>query len=182
MSVSRRAGPPHFGHVHVDELRHLRQRRIAAPGERRHLRQLHRQLLVRHGDRRRPSRSRSSESACPSSAGAKCPSPSAGTAPRPCRCRASRRRRSSAVMTAGRFLSGVFAGIDQPPVVRSSPRSSSAGRRRRRRRGTTMRIGRSYLRGELEVALVVRRHGHDRAGAVLGEHEVRDPDRHCPGR
>ena len=34
------------------------------------------------------------------------------------------------------------------------------------------------LLGELEVALVVRRHGHDRAGAVADEHVVGDPDRH----
>jgi hypothetical protein len=31
---------------------------------------------------------------------------------------------------------------------------------------------------ELEVSPVVRRHGHDRAGAVLGENEVADPDGH----
>ena len=32
--------------------------------------------------------------------------------------------------------------------------------------------------GELVVALVVRRHRHDRASAVAGEHVVGDPDRH----
>jgi hypothetical protein len=32
--------------------------------------------------------------------------------------------------------------------------------------------------GELEVALVVARHAHHRAGAVFAEHEVGDPDRH----
>ena len=36
---------------------------------------------------------------------------------------------------------------------------------------------------ELEVALVVRRHRHNGARAVLGEHEIRDPDRHvAPGK
>ena len=34
------------------------------------------------------------------------------------------------------------------------------------------------LAGELEVALVVRGHGHHRAGAVVAEDEVRDPDGH----
>ncbi len=34
------------------------------------------------------------------------------------------------------------------------------------------------LPGKLEIALVVRRHGHDRAGAVAGQHIVGDPDRH----
>ena len=31
--------------------------------------------------------------------------------------------------------------------------------------------------GEVQVALVVRRHGHDRAGAVVGQHVVARPDR-----
>ena len=34
------------------------------------------------------------------------------------------------------------------------------------------------LPGELEIALVVRGHGHDRARAVLAQHEIGDPDRH----
>ena len=33
---------------------------------------------------------------------------------------------------------------------------------------------------ELEVALIVSRHAHHGARAVLAEHEVRDPDRHRP--
>ena len=41
----------------------------------------------------------------------------------------------------------------------------------------TGRIGMPYLRAEFEVALVVRRHGHDRARAVAHQHEVADPDR-----
>src|SRR6185436_4403675 len=38
--------------------------------------------------------------------------------------------------------------------------------------------GQAVLARELEIALVVARDAHDRAGAVLAEHEVRDPDRH----
>ena len=34
------------------------------------------------------------------------------------------------------------------------------------------------LLGEFEVAFVVCRHGHDRAGAVADQHVVGDPDRH----
>ena len=37
--------------------------------------------------------------------------------------------------------------------------------------------GQVELLGELEVALVVRRHGHDRAGAVVHQDVVGDPDR-----
>ena len=36
--------------------------------------------------------------------------------------------------------------------------------------------GQAETRGELEVALIVGRHGHDGAGAVGHEHEIRDPD------
>ena len=36
--------------------------------------------------------------------------------------------------------------------------------------------GQIELRGELEVARVMRRHGHDRAGAVAGENVIGDPD------
>ena len=56
-------------------------------------------------------------------------------------------------------------------IVSTVAAAPSAGR-------TTTVIGRLYLRRELEVALIVRRHGHHRAGAVLAEHEVGDPDRH----
>ena len=38
-------------------------------------------------------------------------------------------------------------------------------------------IGRSYLRGEVEVALVVRRAAEDGAGAVVHQHEIGDVDR-----
>ena len=42
---------------------------------------------------------------------------------------------------------------------------------------TTATIGEIELLGELEVARVVRGHGHDRAGAVADQHVVGDPDR-----
>ena len=45
-----------------------------------------------------------------------------------------------------------------------------------RRAGSTTRMGRPILAGEREVALVVRRHGHDRAGAIGHQHVVGDPD------
>ncbi len=37
--------------------------------------------------------------------------------------------------------------------------------------------GQAKAAGELEVALVVGRHGHDRARAVASQHIVGDPDR-----
>ena len=33
------------------------------------------------------------------------------------------------------------------------------------------------LGGEFQIARVMRRHGHDRAGAVAGENIIGDPDR-----
>jgi hypothetical protein len=35
----------------------------------------------------------------------------------------------------------------------------------------------AVLGGEIEVALVVPRHGHDRAGAIIHQHEIGDVDR-----
>ena len=43
---------------------------------------------------------------------------------------------------------------------------------------TTGTIGSPNCLGEFEVALVVRRHGHDGAGAVADQHVVGDPNRH----
>ena len=40
----------------------------------------------------------------------------------------------------------------------------------------------AVLGRELEVALIVGRHGHHRAGAVFAQHEVRDPDRNAFAR
>ena len=45
------------------------------------------------------------------------------------------------------------------------------------RRPDHLAHGQAVRLGEVEVALVVRRHGHDRAGAVVGEDVVRDVDR-----
>ena len=42
---------------------------------------------------------------------------------------------------------------------------------------TTSMIGRSNFTREFVIALVVRGHGHDRAGAVAHQHVVGDPDR-----
>ena len=42
----------------------------------------------------------------------------------------------------------------------------------------TGRIGDAVLAAEFEIALVVRGHGHDGAGAVAHQHEVADPDGH----
>ena len=72
----------------------------------------------------------------------------------------------------------IGARVDQHAVRRRRPRPAP-----RRDNGgspggcTTTRTGRSYLRAELEVPLIVGGHRHDRAGAVVGQHEVRDPDR-----
>ena len=53
-----------------------------------------------------------------------------------------------------------LAGVDQDPVVADHRHDRQV-----------------ELLRELVVALVVRRHGHDRARAVLHQHVVRDPDR-----
>ena len=53
------------------------------------------------------------------------------------------------------------------------PAGDVAARRRDHRRT----IGSPCCLRELEVALVVRGHGHDRAGAVAHQHVVGDPDR-----
>jgi hypothetical protein len=45
-----------------------------------------------------------------------------------------------------------------------------------RRRFDDLDDGQVELRGELEVARVVARHGHDGAGAVADEHVVGNPD------
>ena len=117
VSVSRRAGPPHFGHVTFDELRDLRERRIAAAGEVRHLRQLDRQLFVRHrhdavllavdhGNRRAPvALARNAPVLQPvlHLALADALGFSASAIMR--------------LMTAGDSCAGVFARIHQPPVV-----------------------------------------------------------------
>ena len=44
------------------------------------------------------------------------------------------------------------------------------------RLATTWTDGQVEFRGELQIALVVRGHGHDRAGAVAGQDVIGDPD------
>ncbi|KAF5028666.1 hypothetical protein DSECCO2_656680 [anaerobic digester metagenome] len=74
-----------------------------------------------------------------------------------------------------------FAGIDQQ--ARLGPGGLHGGGVKR----VAFRLddhlhGQVVLAGEFEVALVVRGHGHDRAGAVFGQHEVGHPDGHAaPG-
>jgi hypothetical protein len=126
---------------------------------------------------RRISGNGSPESACPNSAGrempqslmrnvmAALPKPSA-SAWRPC---------------AARFFAGQpgpFAGILHDAVVSvnasvmvaPSASSPSTGR-------ITGRSAMPYLRAEFEIALIVRGHGHDGAGAVAHQDEVADPHR-----
>ena len=178
MSVSRRALPPHCRARHVDELGHLRQRRIAAAGEVRHLRQLDRQLLERHRhDAARVAVNHRNRRA---------PVPLARDAPvlqaelhgpladalllHPLAHARQRRLGRQA---------GELAGIDEPAVVFEGAVDLL---RRVAQLGIRMddNLDRQLvLRRKLEVALVVRRHRHDRASAVLAQHEVRDPDRNA---
>ena len=65
--------------------------------------------------------------------------------------------------------------IDRDAVVRRTPiDSSGALPGRAARPGTNRQV---ELLREFEIALVVRGHGHDRAGAVAHQHVVGDPDR-----
>ena len=82
-----------------------------------------------------------------------------------------------------------LGGVDQRRRSRCRGTGGWRTRRCRRRPGRraclTLGIGRRHhlddgqaeLRRELEVAVVVPRHGHDGAGAVLHQHVVGDPDR-----
>mmetsp|Transcript_66760 Transcript_66760/g.161182 ORF Transcript_66760/g.161182 Transcript_66760/m.161182 type:complete len:863 (-) Transcript_66760:217-2805(-) len=78
-----------------------------------------------------------------------------------------------------------LARVDRDAVLRESRLQRLARRRRR-----LAALGRLHhhldrqvvRRGELEVALVVRRHRHHGARAVTGEHIVRHPDRHRRAR
>ena len=94
--------------------------------------------------------------------------------------RARRASRRCAIASRARSL-------DMPvksPLAISRPSSTNALRRRRVDRSAVRRHDHlrdrqpCFLR-EIEVALVVRGHAHDRAGAVLGQHVVRHPDRHA---
>ncbi|OQC73242.1 MAG: hypothetical protein BWX45_00592 [Deltaproteobacteria bacterium ADurb.Bin002] len=70
-----------------------------------------------------------------------------------------------------------WAGVDQNPFI-----NVGLGHRRRIERPVFGRNDDDQLQieffGEFEVALVVRGHGHDAAGAVVGQNEVRGVNRH----
>ncbi len=76
-----------------------------------------------------------------------------------------------------RFLTIPRTGVDQGAVVRRRRRQRVSGRRRFARADDDA-DRQLILAGKLEVALVVGRHRHDRAGAVFRQDEVRHPDRH----
>src|SRR5262249_50977047 len=63
------------------------------------------------------------------------------------------------------LVEGLGPALDRPEVPSSH-------------RADDLLDGEAVGPGELEVAAVVRRHRHQRAGAVVAEHEVGDPDRH----
>ena len=177
VSVSRRAGPPQDGHVVATNASDCASGLPSDAAERDVLRQQDRQVPVRHGhdaarravdrrDRRAPvALARDEPVAQPVAdlAPARRPSPR------------SRRSRGG-----------------WPRTLRASRPSPPSGRgRRRARRACVMRVGiaspsgaavdrpdrKAVLARELEVALVVGRDAHDGARAVLGEHEVGEPDR-----
>ena len=178
VSVSRRAGPPHFGHVTFTNSGTCASGESPRPVNSRDLRQLHRQLLVGHRhdavrlavdhrDRRAPvALARDAPVLQPELHG-----PFADAA-------LLRRRRSSASArppTAGPLYS--------PESTSTAVRVGRLGQRRRvppaSPSGVMTTLNRQVvLARELEVALVVRRHRHHRARAVVAEHEVRHPDRH----
>ena len=127
--------------------------------------------------RRRPG-SGSPGSACPSSAGARSASRAGGSRPCPCP-----RPFSSSQWMATRIACGPFGravparrnGRGTPPC-RIGP--VHRGRVDLRLPRPVDRADRqAVLPRELEVPLVVGRDAHDRAGAVLGQHEVGEPDR-----
>ena len=89
-------------------------------------------------------------------------SPRARSGPR----RAHRRAVNRAGVDHDAALAGVGGGHRAPG------RGPSPVRRRDHRHD-----GQAELAGEVKVALVVRGHGHDRAGAVAHQHVVGDPDR-----
>ena len=88
--------------------------------------------------------------------------------------------------SASAIIRAITAGVSAPEYSpestrRPAPAAASVNCVRGRRvavRADDDADGQRVLARELEVALVVRGHGHDGAGAVLGEHEVGDPDRH----
>ena len=84
-----------------------------------------------------------------------------------------------ASIAAARGQAGELARVDQHAVlgVGGLPLRRRPARRRRVADCTTVRIGNAVALRELEIALIVRRHAHDRALAVGHQHVVGDPDR-----
>ena len=147
---------PQRGHGHVQPL--------LVGGERRHalrpvvldLGQQQRQLVVRDGNDAVSRRSRRWESGSPSSAAARSSS-RAGDTRRPARPSLARgaTRRCAFALVGGQAVE--LARVDEHAVL-----------------GDDLDDGQVERLGELAVALVVRGHGHDRAGAVLHQHVVGD--------
>ena len=178
VSVSRRAAPPHFGHVTFTNSGTSSSGERPLPVNSHVQRQHHRQIALRHRHhaalRAVDHRDRRAPVALPRDAPvldakrdrALCRS----LPPRPwrsCARRASALGRPDHSPEFSTMPSSVNAAFMS--CIRAS--APSTGR-------ITGRIGMPYLRAELEIALIVRRHGHDRAGAVAHQHEVADPDRH----
>ena len=126
------------------------------------------------------SRSTPSGSACPSTAGGSRPNPSADTSSCACRIhappqsapsspalRAPPRRSTRRIRPAPRRLRRYTAAQIARIVIRSA--------RHRRRNHALDR--QPILRRKLEVALIMRRHAHNRARAVVRQDVIRHPDR-----
>ena len=129
--------------------------------------------------RGRSRRSRRSGSGSPSSAAARSASRAAGSGSSPRRGRA-----PASHATIVRLPSGAGRPVNSPELTSTSSsvcatyapvRRASAGRPAGRR--DDLADLDAVLLGERVVALVVGGHGHDRAGAVLHQHVVGDPDR-----
>ncbi len=162
--------------AHVHEVGNVRQRRIAAAGELHDRGQHHRQILVRNGhgparaavdhrDRRAPvTLARHApvfepvlHASLPDSARLRIVGhPPVGVARRKPRVRTGVHDRPVGVEGLGQAVArqATVLGLDNDPDGQVVPA------------------------GELEVALIVRRHAHHRTGAVLDQHEVRNPHGH----
>ena len=175
VSVSRRAAPPQRGQRGVHERLVARQRRAAVVGRLEILEvgQEHRQLLDGHrhdaarlavddGDRHAPVALAADE-----------PVAQLEVDLLARRAALAQPGHDGLERLAGRRQAVEPAGVHHDPVA-GVGLAQRAPRARGRRDHLDDR--QAVLRGELEVALVVRRHGHDGAGAVGHQHVVRDPD------
>ena len=78
-----------------------------------------------------------------------------------------------------RRQAGELARLDEPPIVFEGP-VDVLGRVSELRIRVDDNLDRQAVLGrELEVALIVRRHRHDRASAVVSQNKVRYPDRNA---